>query len=136
MIAKDLMKKDVLCVRESDRVEDLADVLVGENLHGAPVVDAAGELVGVVTQQDLFFSTMTRSGVTDGDGESAPLTVREIMTAPAVSVGEETTVEALCRIMFKLRIHRVPVVRHGRVRGIISSLDVCAAVARGELPVE
>jgi signal-transduction protein with cAMP-binding, CBS, and nucleotidyltransferase domain len=69
----------------------------------------------------------------ESEGQVQPLMVREIMTAPAMSVGEDTTLGAICRMMYKLRIHRVPVVRDGQVCGIISSLDVCAAVARGEL---
>ena len=54
------------------------------------------------------------------------------MTSPAVSVGEATNIADLCRMMHKLRIHRVPVVRQHKIIGMISSLDICAAVARGE----
>ncbi len=65
--------------------------------------------------------------------EVSTVLVRDIMTSPAVSAGEETDVLALCRMMTRLRIHRVPIVSDGRVTGIISSLDVCAALARGLL---
>jgi CBS domain-containing protein len=54
------------------------------------------------------------------------------MTAPVVSVNEDTEVDAVCQLMHKLRIHRLPVVRDGEVTGIVSSLDVCGAIARGE----
>ena len=135
MRAKDLMHTDALTVREDDTVDNLLDVLVGEHLHGAPVLSATGELVGVVSQQDVFFGTMMR-GRGDGNGphrvSPQTLRVRDIMTSPAVSADEQTDVPALCKMMYKLRIHRIPIVGNGKVIGIISSLDVCAAVANGD----
>ncbi len=135
MRAKDLMHEDVFTIRENDSVESLLEVLVGEHLHGAPVIDEDGRLVGVVSQLDVFFGTMTREG---GGGNRMPkslegLLVKDIMTSPAVSADDETELEALCRMMYKLRIHRVPIVNEGRVTGIVSSLDICAAVADGNL---
>jgi len=133
MQASDLMRTEVFTVREDDSVETLMDALVGEHIHGAPVLDAAGRLVGVVTQQDVFFATMTRNH--DGEDETLrpeEVKVRSIMTAPAVSASEDTDVRSLCRMMHRLRIHRVPIVNEGRVTGIVSSLDICAALGRGE----
>ena len=135
MRAKDLMSDVVFAVCEDDSVEDLVKMLVDEHINGAPVVNREGDLIGIVTQQDIFFGSMTRGAAalenTEG-GVRNRLRVREIMTAPAVTVNEETDVDAICRLMFKLRIHRLPVTRNGQVTGIISSLDVCGAVARGE----
>ena len=140
MEAKDLMRADVFSVRDDAEVGELAEHLMGEHIHGAPVVNRYGELVGVVSQQDIFFSRMTRptarpAAETNGGPVAfipAPqLLVNEIMTSPAVSVTEETPVPALCRIMHRLRIHRLPVTRDGKLTGMISSLDVCGAVAEG-----
>jgi CBS domain-containing protein len=135
MRVKDLMEKEVLTVKADDLVEDLLDALVGKHIHGAPVVDDSGELIGMVSQLDIYFGSMTRSGE-EGSGpnskDSAHLKVGEIMTAPAVSVGETAKIPDLCKMMHKLRIHRVPVVRQQKVIGVISSLDICAAVARGD----
>jgi CBS domain-containing protein len=135
MRVKDLMEKEVLTVKADDLVEDLLDALVGKHIHGAPVVDESGKLVGIVSQLDIYFGTMTRSGE-EGAGargkKRGDLKVGEIMTAPAVSVGETTKIPDLCKMMHKLRIHRVPVVRQQKVIGMVSSLDICAAVARGD----
>jgi CBS domain-containing protein len=135
MRAKDLMRRDVLTVREEDPVDETLDALVGKHIHGAPVVDAEGDLVGLVSQLDLHFGMMTRRPA----GETAPtadadhrLRVGEIMTSPAVSAGEETTIADLCRMMHRLRLHRVPIVRGRKVTGVISSLDICGAIGRGE----
>jgi CBS domain-containing protein len=135
MQVKDLMEKEVLTVKADDRVEDLLDALVGKHIHGAPVVDEAGRLVGIVSQLDIYFGTMTRSGEERSGPRAksgASLRVGDIMTAPAVSVGETAKITDLCKMMHKLRIHRVPVVRQQKVIGMISSLDICGAVARGD----
>jgi CBS domain-containing protein len=138
MRAVELMQEKVVMIRETDPIEEVLDVLVGEHIHGAPVVNDAGELVGVISQLDIYFGKMTRNGklVARPREESVePLTVRDVMTAPAVSALEDTDIVDLCRLMYKLRIHRVPIVREDKVLGIISSLDICNALATGRVTV-
>jgi CBS domain-containing protein len=138
MLVRDLMRRDIQTISQDESVTTLMDIIVGQHIHGVPVIDDSGLLVGVVTQQDLVFATMTKEGA-DGPTlhsgvaeEAKRLTVREIMTSPAFSADEDTDVRSLCRMMFKLRIHRVPITEDGKLTGIVSSLDVCGAVARGE----
>jgi CBS domain-containing protein len=127
------MRREVFTIGEDQTVEELIDLLLREHIHGVPVVNRAGALVGVVTQQDAFFSAATlarREGETAS--RAAPrLRVADLMTSPAVSATEDTDILGLCEMMHRLRIHRVPIVREGRVTGIVSSLDVCGALARG-----
>ncbi|MBI1952056.1 MAG: CBS domain-containing protein [Acidobacteria bacterium] len=61
--------------------------------------------------------------------------VSSIMTSPAISAEEDTPVTDLCRIMWSLRIHRVPVLRRGKVTGLVSSMDLCRAVIEGKIEV-
>lgn len=61
--------------------------------------------------------------------------VRAIMTSPAISAEEKTPITDLCSVMWSLRIHRVPVVRGGRVTGLISSMDLCRAILNGQIKV-
>jgi CBS domain-containing protein len=136
MLAKDVMQERVFTVREDDLAAEVLDAFVAEHIHGAPVLGDDGELVGFVTQQDLLFASMTKSGA-DGRGRRGStkpgVKVRDIMTSPAVSASEDTEISRLCRMMFELRIHRVPITRAGKVTGIVSSLDICGAFARGDL---
>jgi CBS domain-containing protein len=132
MVAGDLMGRDVLTVYKDQRVADILDVFLEMHIHGAPVLDRDERLIGVVTQQDLFFATMTRSGETGCETSSVQsLSVGDIMTSPAVTATEKTELKNLCRLMHRLRIHRVPIVREGKVVGIVSSIDICGALARG-----
>lgn len=59
--------------------------------------------------------------------------VSTIMTSPAISAKEDTPVTDLCRIMWSLRIHRVPILRKEKVTGLVSSMDLCRAVIEGKI---
>jgi len=133
MLAKELMRRDVITVRDDTGVDDLIDLMVRERIHGCPVVDGNGRLVGVVTQQDVFFSGIQGPGEgKGGDSGRNRMTVRELMTSPPVSADEETRITNLCRMMHRLGIHRVPIVKDGKVTGIISSLDIVGELADRE----
>jgi len=137
--ARDLMSRDVKVAHPDDAVEDILDTLMSRHIHGAPVVDGDGVLVGIVTQQDILFGSMTKSGGNvAGGSRSGPATgkgliVGDIMTSPAVSATEEAEITRLCEMMFKLKIQRVPIVNDGRVTGMLTALDICGAVSRGDL---
>ena len=61
--------------------------------------------------------------------------VSTIMTSPAISAEEDTLVTDLCRIMWSLRIHRVPILKRGKVTGLVSSMDLCRAVLEGKIRI-
>lgn len=128
MRAKDLMGTEVVTISEDAPVSQLCDLLQAVHSNGLPVLNAHGELVGVVTEDDVLYGTM---GVFDRDG--SPVLVRDIMTSPAVCATEDTDVLELSRMMWGMRIHRIPIVFEGRVTGVVTALDVVRAVAQGEL---
>ena len=118
----------VVKVREDLPVGDLIDLFQQEHVHGAPVVDEGDELVGFVSQEDVLFGMMgTASG--SGEEEADAPRVADIMTSPAVFATEQTSLADVCRLMWQLRIHHVPIVRQGKVTGIVSTLDVSRVVA-------
>jgi CBS domain-containing protein len=55
------------------------------------------------------------------------------MTAPVVTVGEETEIDAIARLLTAHRIKRVPVLRGGRIVGIVSRADLVRALAEGKM---
>lgn len=128
MRAKDLMSTEVVSIREDASVSQLCDTLQAVHSNGLPVLNAHGELVGVVTEDDILYGTM---GAFDRDG--TPVLVRDIMTSPAVCATEDTDVVELSRMMWGMRIHRIPIVVDGRVTGVVTALDVVRAVAQGAL---
>jgi CBS domain-containing protein len=129
MLAKDLMQGTVVTIGEDATIEQLCDLLQAAHVNGLPVLGADGDLVGIVSEEDVLYGAMglpQEAGAREGR-------VRDIMTSPAVCATEETDVEEVCRMMWGMRIHHIPIVREGRVIGIVSSLDLARAVADGIL---
>jgi CBS domain-containing protein len=139
VFAKDIMTRDIQTATESMAIDDLCEIFQTKNIKGVPVVDAGGRLRGIVTESDVVFGGLGRGGnrfMSPAEGRlpgRGPATVGEIMTEPAVSAEEDTPVEKIAEIMWKMRIHRIPICRKGRLTGIVSTLDICQALAQGRL---
>ena len=108
--ASELMTTSVMTLTADVLVENAARTLFENSISGMPVVDADGRLVGVVSEFDII----AKHGETVGD----------IMSTDVVSVGEDTDPETIARMLTEQRIRRIPVVREGRVVGIISRSDL------------
>ena len=128
MRAKDLMNTDVVTIRDDAPVSQLCDAMQVAHANGLPVLNAHGELVGIVTEDDILYGTM---GVFDKEGNA--VLVSEIMTSPAICASEDTDIAELSRMMWGMRIHRIPILLDGRVTGVVTALDVVRAVAEGAL---
>lgn len=148
MLVRDLMERDILKVTGDLTIADVCDLFQRARVHGAAVVDDAGKLVGFVSQEDVLYGSMSRPVVRKPrparkkTGARTPkaeppgeLRVRDIMTAPAVSATEEAEVLDLCRMMWTLRIHHVPIVMRGRVTGMVSTMVLCKAIADGTIRI-
>jgi predicted transcriptional regulator len=132
MHARDIMTHETITIGPDASVRDAARRLSGYNISGMPVVDGEGYMVGIITQADLI----SKEGKT----------VADLMTQRVVSVTEDTTVDEAARILTVNRFKRVPVVRNGRLVGIVSRADivrmiasrficpVCGAIQLGRLP--
>jgi len=137
--AKDIMTRQVATVTPAMSIDDLCEIFQTRNIKGVPVVDESGQLRGIVTESDVVFGGLGRGrpefsspaeGKLPGPG---PTTVGEIMTEPAISADEETDVLKLAELMWKMRIHRLPICRDGRLTGIVSALDICQALTEGKI---
>ncbi|MFQ5539111.1 MAG: CBS domain-containing protein [Candidatus Binatia bacterium] len=118
MVAKDIMTKRVITVEPLTTVKSLAKILSGNNISGAPVVDQKGKVMGVVSEADI---------VAKGGKQ-----VKGIMSKNVVSVREETAVEEVARLLTTHRFNRVPVLRQGKLVGIVSRADIIRAIAMGK----
>ena len=153
-LARDIMKREVISVPTNMDLRDLAKLFLERGITGAPVVDASGELAGVVSQTDLIYYGLTRDDelVLDSmfyqtarmEGQHIQRcfqiedtntgVVQDVMTPLVHSVTERASVDSVVRMMTRKHIHRV-IVRKGRkVAGIISALDVLKAQVNGRKP--
>ena len=119
-----LMSRAVVAVADTDRAADAARGLATAGISGALVRDGSGALVGVVSQADLANTKLS--------GTRRHPTVSDVMTADLIGVYAEDPALAAAREMALHDIHRVVVWdADGEVVGLVSSLDVVKAIARG-----
>jgi CBS domain-containing protein len=110
MEAREIMTTDVVSVPPEMPVEDAGQLLLHYRIHGAPVIDAGGQLVGMVSVVDLVGRV----------GE----TVADVMTPDPVVAAEDAAVEDLAGLMLDQMVRRIPIVQGGRVVGIVSASDI------------
>ena len=148
LTAKDIMTKDVLSVRPDTSIEELSSILVKNEISGVPVVDDSGALYGIVTENDLISRNKrlhipTVVSFLDAaiylesskkfEQEVKRLTatrVGDICSRKVVTISEDTTVIDIATIMTEKKVQLLPVLRGGKVVGIVGKRDMVKAVAR------
>lgn len=143
--ALDIMQKEVVTVSADLPLIDVHRLFVTDEIHGAPVVDETGELVGVISSADLLRAVAQepqsverdylRELVEFSDPEWAAMSedfqdriagmrASDVMTTDLVHVPPDATVGEIARMLCENRVHRVVVTDEGRLLGIISTFDL------------
>lgn len=147
MQAKDIMSQPVITVTGETSLEETARALLANRIGGVPVVDAHGELRGMVTESDfaakergLPFSTfrspqvlgewLTAENLDRIYHEARSRKVEEIMSRDVVAAGEDDSVERVLELMLRHDFNRIPVVRDGRPVGIVARHDLLRMMLR------
>lgn len=107
---KEVMTRNVITFREDTPLDEIATTLLSKHITGAPVVTGEGHVVGIVSETDVFSKK----------GKVA----RDIMSLRVISVTEETGIDEAARLLIGERIRRVPVIRGGKMVGLLSRSDV------------
>lgn len=146
MRAADVMTPTVITVDADTPVQQLAVLLSERGISGAPVVDSSGNMIGIVSEGDLLHRTElgtekrgTRrrswwldhyaSGAAQDYVKSHGRTVRDIMTRDVITVTEDTNLADVAMLLETRRVKRVPVVRDGKVVGIVSRANLVRALS-------
>lgn len=138
MLARDIMTKEVVTASKDTPVVEAINKLLKNRITGMPVVDAEGNLVGIVSEADLIYKEesilplsaywMDKADFLKACRKAVATCVEEAMTSRVYSVSEEVPVEEIATMMIEKGIKRVPVVRGRKVVGIISRADVMKAI--------
>ena len=122
----------------SDEVLRVADDLMEMNrIRHLPVLSAhSNELVGVVTQRDLFRSGLARKlGIDDGAAEEAldAVLVGSVMTPEPFWVTPDTTITEAAELMIEHKVGCLPVLEDGKLRGILTESNFVELMASEEM---
>jgi CBS domain-containing protein len=140
----ELMNPDVVALRPETTLHEAQELLARRSVSGAPVVDATGRVLGVVSQSDLARriahpDTAAESGrfyTSDADFEdlgdtpvpAAAGCVAELMTRRVHHVARDTGVAVAANVMRERRIHRLLVTERGVLVGVVTALDLLRVV--------
>jgi CBS domain-containing protein len=114
--ARDIMTSTVITAKEDMVVIDLMKLLLRWHISGVPVVDNDGMLLGIVTEHDVMNFAIS--------GDAASTRASEVMTKQVETYDPDTLVVEIINHFAAHRIRRVPVVKDGKVVGIISRRDI------------
>jgi CBS domain-containing protein len=140
--AQNIMSSEVLTVSPETQVAEAARIMLEKGVNGLPVVDSEGRLAGIICQSDLvvqqkrfpvpsFFTILdtlipVRSprDLEDEVQKIAAVTVAEAMTPKVETVAPDEAVSRVAELMVEKGYHTLPVVREGRLVGVIGKADV------------
>src|ERR1700756_3733275 len=151
MRAMDVMTTNVITVRPDASVQEVAKTLSEKGISGVPVVDGDNRLIGIVSEGDLLHRVETgterrpdrtrrrRSWWLDTIASDEELardyvkshgrTAKDVMTAEVISVSDMTELDEIATLLETKRIKRVPLVKDGKLLGIISRANLVRALA-------
>jgi CBS domain-containing protein len=133
MRTADVMTRPVLTVRADDPVEQAAALLTGNAITAAPVVDAEGGLIGIVSEGDLLRARAARETGASRPDPPRPhaAAVADVMTRDVVVMTSDADLSDIATMMLRHNVHSVPIVDDAaQVVGIISRLDLLRAYVR------
>jgi CBS domain-containing protein len=144
MKAMDVMVRDVISVTPGDSVEDAINLLTEHDISALPVVDDDDNVVGVLSEADLLHreeigtekqhprwleAIMPASKLADEFTKSHGHRVEQLMTRDPVTATEEMPLGEIATLLERHRIKRIPIVRDGKLVGIVSRSNLIQALA-------
>jgi CBS domain-containing protein len=145
MQVADVMTRKVETVSPSTPVRDIVAKLVQHRISAVPVIDHQGLLVGIVSEADLLHRRESGTEIrrpwwldlfSDPDARAEAFlkahgrTAEEVMTRALEVVDEETPLDVAAKLMDERHVRRLPVVKEGRVVGIVARADLIRSLAK------
>jgi len=145
MLARDIMTTDVVSIGPNTTVRETAALLVERRISGVPVINGEKQVLGIVSEADLLRRSdigteRHRSwwvSLLDDSVSMAAEFVRQsgsraadVMSRDVLTITEDATIYAVADLLDTYRVKRVPVVRQGRLVGIISRSDIVRVLAK------
>jgi nucleotide-binding universal stress UspA family protein/predicted transcriptional regulator len=134
----DLMTRDLMTVRDDEPLIGALRKLLRRRISGAPVVDADGNLVGVLSEYDLLrWQESTMKALAKQPGVASveygrlleTAAVRDVMARRPLTFDEGAPMSAALRMLLEHRVRRLPVVNLGKLVGVLARADVLKAMS-------
>ena len=127
MLVKNLLEskpKEVVSAAPDTSLEDAMNVLIQNNIGCLPILDDSGELVGIVSDKDIFRK------VHETRGQYHSLSVADVMSTNLIVGLPDDDISYIAGIMRKNWIRHVPIVEEGEVVGLVSLRDILKTTSK------
>lgn len=148
LVATDIMTRKVITAHPNDTVAAVARLLCDHGISAVPICDTHGGVLGMLSEGDLirpfgkepaskraWWLSLLAEGTDLAPSflecikmENHP--ARDLMVTPVITASEDTTVPELADLLGRHHVKRIPIVRDGKLVGIVSRADVVRAIAR------
>ena len=148
-LARQLMTTDVLTFGPEDKIQGAIEAMAARSIGGAPVVDGDGRVVGMLNDDDIIIEDVRLHAPTVISVLGAYLelpssanrfnkelrkavgaTVGEVMSENPRTCSEDDTLEQVATVLHENQLSRLPVVRDGKLVGIVSRGDIVKAIVQ------
>ncbi|MCP4609662.1 MAG: CBS domain-containing protein [Planctomycetes bacterium] len=123
-LAKDVMKCGLLTVQKHMPIYEAMEILATRNITGLPVIDDSMNLVGIVSEKDILKLLY--------DPKAEPGKVEDFMTKEVVSFNHDDSLHDVCDCLMYNYFRRVPILKHGKLAGVISRADLIIYILKNE----
>jgi CBS domain-containing protein len=148
MLARDIMTREVITAYPEERIEEVTRLMLENKISGMPVVDQHEKVVGMITEKDLmvkaselkvpFYVTLFDSIIflenplrfNNDLKKYTASRVKDVMSTKIHGVEEDTPVSKIVEIMQGRGINRLPVLRNGKLVGIITRNDILKSLVK------
>jgi acetoin utilization protein AcuB len=135
MRVRDLMSRTPITASSDTSVLDARALMAKERIRHLPVTDSNGELLGIVTDRDIRLtlpSPATTLSVWEMNHLLAKLALGDVMTKSPITVDPDRDAREAAWLMLEHKIGALPVLKDGRLVGILTETDLLRAFAAGE----
>lgn len=127
MLVHEAMSHNPITIAQDTPIQQAIMVMRDEKVRRLPVLNEKNELVGIVSEKDLLYASPSPASSLDIYELHyliTKITVREVMTRDVITVSEHTPLEEAARIMVENKIGGLPVIRAGKLVGIVTESDL------------
>ena len=148
--ARDIMTRKVISVSPETAVTKAAKIMLDNFVNGMPVVDSEGCLVGIICQSDLIaqqkqlplpsvftildsvIPLFSQKNLESEVQKIIATTVSKAMTPDPITIGPESSLEEIAKLMVDKKLYTLPVVEQGKLLGIVGKEDVLRTLLSGK----
>lgn len=127
MLVRERMSHPVITVRPDTTMQDALEIMRKDHIRRLPVVNKRGQIIGILSEKDVLKaspSEATTLSVWEARELLRKVKVEEIMTSEVVTVSDDTPLEEAARVMADCKVSGLPVLKDGRLVGLITETDL------------